>query len=788
MKKYFPHISKFLITATFVLALSGIFLPETAHAAECGWTEFGCQMMERVLPGVANMVLKLTSLLTGLAAIILNGVIFHTVVNVSKNYAEIDSISTTWKVVRDIANMGFIFVLLYAAIKTIIGAGGDDKKLIVNVVVVAILINFSLFFTRVVIDISNILALTFYDAIAPNALNIEANWTNQAGLSNAFMQHLNLQTLWQAPDLNPATIITVGVMGSIMLIIAAFVFFAVSLLFIIRYVVLILVLVLSPIAFVAYILPSGTGIDKYRKQWVDALIGQSFFAPIYFMLTWVTLNILSGITKSFGQSSSVIDSKNASVGLGGIGSVIGGTLNSGAFVMIINFIIVIVLLITSLIVAKSWADRAGGGINKLTSWATGAAGGAAMGGLGWAGRSTVGRFGDARANNQDLKDRAAAGSKWAQFQLYGARKTAGSSFDFRATKAGGASVGSMAGKAGGKDGFAGFKKKKAEEEEKYAKSLGPGDEVTNLAERDLEKFKAGNKDIRAIIEKEMMEKRKQHETELNKLNADRSKAGARGASPAELSVIDNKIKGARIKLGKTVNVETYAQARVDELKGVKANDLKKREEEQIKNNAVVKNAQRLEELSKKAEKDLTTNDPILKKEAELAETVKKKEEEVKNTTIPELKAQRTQELNSVKLELEQATKASGERRKEVEARIGISKEMVESVKESAEKEKEKIKAQYQRDESGNIQEVKGAGDRRKNAYAESVENSIMAAVRGYNTAAAAQIRKGKSKEKKLAEAYRDIAGDEEKAEDKAEDKKEDKPAEGGGDSEKKEAA
>lgn len=74
-----------------------------------------------------------------------------------------------WRIVRDFSNIFFILVLLYIAIKMILGIGGADiKKMVVNVIIAALLINFSMFMTRLVIDSSNILALIFYNKITVN--------------------------------------------------------------------------------------------------------------------------------------------------------------------------------------------------------------------------------------------------------------------------------------------------------------------------------------------------------------------------------------------------------------------------------------------------------------------------------------------------------------------------------------------------------------------------------------------------------------------------------------------
>src|SRR3989338_10302 len=160
----------------------------------------------------------------------------------AQHLKEIGTIDTAWKTIRDVANMGFIFVLLYAAIQTILGIGSDTKKLIVNIIVVAILINFSLFFTKVVIDASNILAITFYDAIAPEALRSDRS----LGLSGSLMEPLRIQSLWKitTDTFNGKQLIIIGVMGTIVYLIAAFVFFAVAIMFVIRFVVLIFVMIL----------------------------------------------------------------------------------------------------------------------------------------------------------------------------------------------------------------------------------------------------------------------------------------------------------------------------------------------------------------------------------------------------------------------------------------------------------------------------------------------------------------------------------------------------------------
>ena len=526
MKKY-RHISSFLIIVS-IFVIGGFLFPNTALA--CEWYEFTCNVMEILLPSVAEFTIRGMSLLTGLAGIILNAVIYYTIVDIANNYSRITTINEAWSVIRDLANMSFIFVLLYAAIKTILGTGSDTKNLIVKIIVVAILINFSLFFTKVVIDASNVLAIAFYDAIVPGAFDDIGviNLVTQTGISHAFMQNLNLQSLYEVGEngnrIGPASIVTLGIMGSIMLLIAAFIFFAVALMFIIRYVILILVLILSPLAFIAFVLPQ---LEKYKAQWIDALVGQAFFAPIYFMLTWVTLHVLGGITSAFGATD---NPRAALSGIAFIDSAITGT--NEAFGLLINFIVVIVFLVASLILAKELANKVPGGVNKLTGWATATAGGATLGMAGRFGRNVIGSRAATMANDENLKQRASEGSMRAKLQLAAANKATKSSFDFRGTGLGGSLD---AGKAQ-KGGFVQDQKDRAKAYEKYKPSKNAIEEARKAENESQKKLNEASENAVSKSDEHRMA-----EIELELLK----RSPTRGLSQEDLSARSIKIQNAQ---------------------------------------------------------------------------------------------------------------------------------------------------------------------------------------------------------------------------------------------------
>ena len=114
--------------------------------------------------------------LLGLAALFFNAML--PIVLSSVMYSA-SFVGEAWHIIRDLSNIFFIIALLYIAIQTILGLSthGGPKKMIAQVIIMALLINFSMFFTKVVIDSANILALVFY-----NKINVETKVAGKESL------------------------------------------------------------------------------------------------------------------------------------------------------------------------------------------------------------------------------------------------------------------------------------------------------------------------------------------------------------------------------------------------------------------------------------------------------------------------------------------------------------------------------------------------------------------------------------------------------------------------------
>lgn len=361
----------------------------------------------------------------------------YTIVKLKANLGDESVINVSWRIFRDLANVLFIFFMIYIAITTIIQGTGKTAEGIKNIIIVAVLINFSLFFTKIVIDVSNTAAVSFYNAIvdkiiAENPLTDKADTTGVLGkadsvlfhrdelifgdqrtIAEAFISRAGLMTFFDVPEghLNYILVIKQLILTSIVYAVVAVVLFLASLLLVTRYIILIVVMLLSSLAFGAYILPAFR--KKISDQWWSALVGQAFLAPVFLLMIYISLMILSTVPQT-------------KIGENGFGD-----LDKVASQDVLRLIMVIGTLIFSIKTAKSLSDKAGGMAGAITK----AVGGSALGIAAWAGRNTVGAGANMLAKNLEARG---ALSGFVKRRFEGVAK---SSFDVRSSRIGGKVIG-----------------------------------------------------------------------------------------------------------------------------------------------------------------------------------------------------------------------------------------------------------------------------------------------------------------------------------------------------------
>ncbi|MEK7535501.1 MAG: hypothetical protein AAB590_00585 [Patescibacteria group bacterium] len=292
-----------------------------------------------------------------------------------------------WRIIRDICNMGFIFILLWIAIKTILGLGSNTKNAIINVIIAALLINFSFSIGKVVIDAGNVLALTFYNSakdcpkgcdgtLATRVINslqmVQASGLGSDPTAKARLvvgtggaREVNkLSVSGNLAGLGFMGIVTQAVGGSLFILITIFIIAVAAFLFLRRMLYLIFLLIVSPWPFLTYAFSGSFG------AWWTTLVQQSFFASAYMALFYVSVTVLGRVGPATFQEQA-------------------GNYAGGAWIgQIVFFIMASGLMFASLIAANKIADTGGAkaaswGQDKLKSWGQGSAT--------WLGRNSLNR-------------------------------------------------------------------------------------------------------------------------------------------------------------------------------------------------------------------------------------------------------------------------------------------------------------------------------------------------------------------------------------------------------------
>ncbi len=333
-----------------------------------GWFKFFSSLINCGFANIANVFLTIVSRILWVAGILFN-VSMNFTLNLS-DYAGKLNIDEAWKAIRDLINITFIFGLLWIAIATILDLAGDYKKHLASIIIAALLINFSLFFTKVIIDVSNTVALQFYSAITAGQFN-KPNAPWDGGITDMFMERLQLQTVYKiggsategvtagsGGSLSLTSIFMVAILGSIFILIAAAVFFVAALMLIARSAMLILLMVTSPIGFVGAWIPK---LKTYADMWWKELINQSLFAPIFLLLIFVILKMTEPKTASVGGS---LIGDGSDTGRVSFAAALAGS-DGSSVTIILSFCLIIAFLIAALNAAKGLSGMAG---KNFSAW------------------------------------------------------------------------------------------------------------------------------------------------------------------------------------------------------------------------------------------------------------------------------------------------------------------------------------------------------------------------------------------------------------------------------------
>lgn len=250
------HGSAFVLSAIIITGVL-LLLPQPAYAG------LGDVIWNFILNRLINFVAAITAAMAAFANffLIFLGWIARWFmeeamrVTLSMSYTSGLAFDAAWRVVRDIANMLLVLVIAAIGIGTMLNLRTVNKNLLPRFFMVALLINFTPLITGIIIDAANITAQVFWDsAKAGGSALINRNPFGgfSSSMSDAWSGVWSMVTGSGGMAAAVALLIKIGaeVMMNLVIILA-YVFLAI--LFLVRTLMLTLLVVLSPIAFVGLI-------------------------------------------------------------------------------------------------------------------------------------------------------------------------------------------------------------------------------------------------------------------------------------------------------------------------------------------------------------------------------------------------------------------------------------------------------------------------------------------------------------------------------------------------------
>ncbi len=195
-----------------------------------------------------------------------------------------------WGVVRDVSNMFFIVALMVLAIRMILDIDkAHVKKTLSVIILVALVINFSLFITRVVIDASNILAKVFYNNISSVDAygNPTVGESGEKSITIGLTKVIDPVKIVNKPQDNLKNFIFVVFLCFFLMLGMAWIFFTSALFFVGRVISLWFSMIFAPLAFISYAVPFK--IPEYgHTEWWSGLFKAAFMAPLFVFFLYIT--------------------------------------------------------------------------------------------------------------------------------------------------------------------------------------------------------------------------------------------------------------------------------------------------------------------------------------------------------------------------------------------------------------------------------------------------------------------------------------------------------------------
>lgn len=219
-------------------------------------------------------------------------------------------IEVAWQLFRDLANIAIIGVFVFVAIMTIWGSAEyGAKRLVARVLIVAVLINFSLLFTRLFVESTNFISGQFARSMPGNAQEI--------GVAQSFLRAFGIDGVWSGTEALTDRVasetdsgwaaLLYGIVGSVALLTIAGVLLYGAIMIAARALLLVFMLITSSLAFASFLLPqwSDTPFLGWTNWWSN-LLKATIFGPMLMVFLWIAMQILSRANVTTGGAGEAL--------------------------------------------------------------------------------------------------------------------------------------------------------------------------------------------------------------------------------------------------------------------------------------------------------------------------------------------------------------------------------------------------------------------------------------------------------------------------------------------------
>ncbi len=289
-KRFSPKIKQYLPLGVMLIAL--VFFAWHVHAATSTVPEVpGNSFLDIVINLVDTIIAGLINFVGYLLTMVMMALIWIAQYN---NFANSTAVANGWVIVRDICNMFFVLILLVIAIGTILKL--DDfsaTRLLKKFILMAIFINFSRLICGLIIDVSQVVMLTFvngFKTIGGGSL------ATVLGLPQ-IIDGVVLDRSGANAGIDRWALMVGYLLAFVYVVVALIVVTAMVIILVMRVVMLWIYIILSPLAYLLNVIPK-TG--KWSSMIWEEFTKEVITGPVlafFIWLSFVTLNATSFSTE-----------------------------------------------------------------------------------------------------------------------------------------------------------------------------------------------------------------------------------------------------------------------------------------------------------------------------------------------------------------------------------------------------------------------------------------------------------------------------------------------------------